>query len=170
MDNEGAVTVSTAEPRPVRRLPTADWAIFYDEGLLDDIRVARGRALPAETGGVLVGIVDVDRKVILVVDALSPPADSTGSRAEFFRGVDGLTDRLREVCAITRDQVRYVGEWHTHPRCHGATPSSTDLAQLEFLRVQLGREGIPPVMMIMGEQGEAVVSAFRSNGGKDPDA
>lgn len=170
MDNEGAVTVSTANPCPVRRLPTADWTIFYDEGLLEDIRVARGRALPAETGGVLVGIVDVDRKVILVVDALSPPADSTGSRTEFVRGVDGLTDRLREVCAITRDQVRYVGEWHTHPRFHGAAPSCTDLAQLEFLRVQLGREGIPPVMMIMGEQEEAVVSALRSDGGKDPDA
>ena len=52
---------------------------------------------------------------------------------------------------------------------HWGHASSTDLAQLEFLRVQLGREGIPPVMMIMGEQGEAVVSAFRSDRGKDPE-
>lgn len=168
MDNDGAVTVSTAEPRSVCRFPMADWSILYDEGLLDNIRGARERALPFETGGVLVGVVDIDRKVILVVDALSPPGDSIGSRAEFVRGVDGLTDRLREVSAITRDQVRYVGEWHTHPRYHGATPSSTDFTQLEFLHMQLGREGIPPVMMIMGEQGEAVVSPFHSDRGKAP--
>ena len=170
MNNEGAVAVSTADPRPVLRTPIADWTIFYDEGLLGDIRVARKRALPAETGGALVGIVDVNRKVILVVDALSPPADSVESHAEFVRGIDGLTDHLQEVCAITRDQVRYVGEWHTHPSCHRATPSSTDLAQLEFLRAQLGREGIPPVMIIMGEQEEAVVSAFRPDQSKNPEA
>ena len=158
------------DPRPVLRTPIADWTIFYDEGLLGDIRVARKRALPAETGGALVGIVDVNRKVILVVDALSPPADSIESHAEFVRGIDGLTDHLQEVCALTRDQVRYVGEWHTHPSCHRATPSSTDLAQLEFLRAQLGREGIPPVMIIMGEQEEAVVSAFRPDQSKNPEA
>jgi hypothetical protein len=78
----------------------------------------------------------------------------------FERGISGLLDRLREIQAITRDQVRYIGEWHSHPIGHGASPSSVDAVQLRRLCGELGREGIPPVMMIVGDGQESLVSTI----------
>lgn len=159
LDADGGVFVSKAVLRTTWRVPVADWTVTYDEGLLDHLRAARQAALPAETGGALVGIVDVARKSIVVVDALAPPSDSVGSPTQFERGVDGLLAKLADIQSVTRDQVRYVGEWHSHPRRHSAMPSQTDVAQLLGLRDELGREGIPPVMMIAGERDVALVSA-----------
>ncbi|WP_159992525.1 ThiF family adenylyltransferase [Roseomonas sp. 18066] len=159
LDADGGVFVSKAMARTTWRVPVADWTVVYDEGLLDHLKAAREAALPAETGGALVGIVDVARKSIIVVDALAPPPDSVGSPTQFERGVDGLLGRLADIQSVTRDQVRYVGEWHSHPRRHSAMPSQTDVAQLLGLHGELGREGIPPVMLIAGERDVALVSA-----------
>jgi hypothetical protein len=159
LDADGGAFVSKAMVRTTWRVPVADWTVVYDEGLLDHLKAAREAALPAETGGALVGIVDVARKSIIVVDALAPPPDSVGSPTQFERGVDGLLGRLADIQSVTRDQVRYVGEWHSHPRRHSAMPSQTDVAQLIGLHGELGREGIPPVMLIVGERDVALVSA-----------
>lgn len=161
MDADGGVSVVKKAPATPHQVPIGDWTVMYDDGVLERMRSLRQAALPAETGGALVGIVDTDRQVIIVVDALDPPSDSVGTPAMFERGVAGLLDRLREIQTITRDQVRYVGEWHSHPRGHGAYPSSVDAAQILHLCAELGREGIPPVMMIAGEGVESVVSAIR---------
>jgi len=162
MDGEGAVSVVKEPPRTPRQAAVGDWTVMYDEGVLERMRHLRQVALPSETGGALVGIVDTDRRSIIVVDALDPPGDSFGTPAMFERGVSGLLDRLHEIQAITRDQVRYVGEWHSHPRGHSASPSSVDAAQILYLCVELGREGIPPVMIITGEGAESVVSVVRA--------
>jgi integrative and conjugative element protein (TIGR02256 family) len=159
MDEGGAVAIAKARAMPCRRIELGTWTVTYDEGLLGRIKAARDAALPAETGGVLVGIVDVARKAIVVVHALEPPPDSVGTPDQFERGVSGLLEHLRHVQAVTRDQVRYAGEWHSHPRGHSGFPSHTDIAQVLALRAELGRENIPPIMMILGEPGEVVVSA-----------
>ncbi|WP_419900297.1 ThiF family adenylyltransferase [Roseomonas sp. USHLN139] len=159
LDADGGVFVSKVAPRASKCVAVADWTVVHDEGLLEHLKAAREAALPAETGGALVGIVDVARKSIIVVDALAPPPDSVGSPTQFERGVDGLLGRLADIQSVTRDQVRYVGEWHSHPRRHSAMPSQMDVAQLIGLHGELGREGIPPIMMIVGERDVALVSA-----------
>ena len=168
MDEGATVTISRARAMPCRRIELGNWTVTYDEGLLERIRAARDAALPAETGGALVGIVDVARKAIVVAHALEPPPDSVGTEAGFERGVSGLAARLRHVQAVTRDQVRYVGEWHSHPRGHSGFPSRTDIAQVLALRAELGREDIPPIMMILGESGEVIVTAWAE--ADEPDA
>ena len=161
MDAHGGVSVVKQAPRMPRQVTVGDWIVMYDEGVLKRMRQLRQAELPSETGGALVGIVDTDRRSIIVVDALDPPDDSVGTPGMFERGITGLLDRLREIQAITRDQVRYIGEWHSHPRGYGASPSCVDAAQIRHLCDELGREGIPPVMMIAGDGVESVVSAIR---------
>jgi hypothetical protein len=161
IDDDGAVSVVKETPRTPRQVAFGDWTVMYDEGVLEHMRHLRQAALPSETGGALVGVVDTYRRSIIVVEALDPPGDSIGTSGMFERGVSGLLDRLREIQTITRDQVRYVGEWHSHPRGHSAYPSSVDAAQIRHLCSELGREGIPPVMMIAGEGAVCVVSALQ---------
>ncbi|MGK7866329.1 Mov34/MPN/PAD-1 family protein [Falsiroseomonas sp. E2-1-a20] len=161
MDADGGVSVVKHAPRTPHQVAFGEWKVSYDDGILERMKDLRKAALPSETGGALVGIVDTERQSIIVVDALDPPSDSVGTPGMFERGISGLLDRLREIQAITRDQVRYIGEWHSHPIGHGASPSSVDTVQLRHLCGELGREGIPPVMMIVGDGQESVVSTIR---------
>jgi hypothetical protein len=160
MDADGGVSVAKHAPRTLHQVAIGEWKVSYDDGILERMKDLRKAALPSETGGALVGVVDTDRQSIIVVDALDPPSDSVGTPGMFERGISGLLDRLREIQAITRDQVRYIGEWHSHPIGHGASPSSVDAVQLRRLCGELGREGIPPVMMIVGDGQESLVSTI----------
>ena len=143
--------------------------VVLDDALVASLRAMRQASLPAETGGVLVGIVDAFRCAITLVEALPAPDDSTGSVSDFRRGTDGLSDQLQTVQEATRDQVRYAGEWHSHPQGHTARPSALDLRQLAYLRAELAREGLPPVMVIVGGSEIAVLSA-ELDGAADQDA
>jgi hypothetical protein len=50
--------------------------------------------------------------------------------------------------------VRYVGEWHTHPRHHSARASGDDIHLLAHLAAALENEGLPALMLIVGETEE----------------
>ena len=154
----GAVVVARREASALRRENLAGWTILLDDDLAAEVRTRRARALPSETGGVLVGTVDTQRRVIAAVDALQPPPDSSGDPATFTRGTEGLADVLEAVARRTGRMVRYIGEWHTHPRGKDAMPSALDLVQLVALRRELRREGLLAVMLISGSDGERVVA------------
>jgi hypothetical protein len=53
--------------------------VSYDAGVLQTLREYRARRLPNETGGVLLGIVDMSRRSIHVAHAMPQPEDSRGS-------------------------------------------------------------------------------------------
>lgn len=169
MRDDGAVDVARIAPAPARRHEVGAWTVVLDDALAASLRAMRHASLPAETGGVLVGIVDAFRRAITLVEALPAPNDSAGSVSDFVRGTDGLSDQLRTVQETTRDQVRYAGEWHSHPRGHTARPSALDMRQLAYLRAELAREGLPPVMVIVGE-GEIAVLSAEPDGSADRDA
>ncbi|MFD1985431.1 Mov34/MPN/PAD-1 family protein [Mesorhizobium newzealandense] len=50
-------------------------------------------------------------------------------------------------------QVRYVGEWHSHPVGSTTRPSTIDLRQLYWLTEELESEGLPALMVIAGDDG-----------------
>lgn len=157
MHGDGSVSVVHASPSSARREELVGWTVLLDDELAAKVAAWRMAALPAETGGALVGVVDNRRRVITIVDALPPPSDSHGDPDGFTRGTEGLEQRLRDIAARTADMVRYIGEWHTHPCRSTSTPSSTDLEQLVSLRHELRREGLPATMLIAGADGERVI-------------
>ena len=154
----GGVAAARAVPSALRRETLAGWTILLDDDLANEVRRRRAGALPSETGGVLVGTVDMQRRVIAAVDALHPPADSSGDATTFTRGTDGLRDRLDAVARRTGGMVRYIGEWHTHPHGSKAMPSALDIEQLVLLRRELRREGLPATMLISGSDGERIMA------------
>jgi hypothetical protein len=89
----------------------------------------RAAGLPAETGGVLFGVVDLVASRIDIIEAWPAPPDSAASETEFIRGTKGLRQGVEAAIARTLDQVRYVGEWHSHPRRARTNPSGKDLLQ-----------------------------------------
>lgn len=120
--------------------------------LIDILRRRREDALPRETGGVLVGMVDRLCHTIYVTDELSAPPDSSASSRHFHRGMEGVEDRLAEIGKVTHENLVYVGEWHSHPAGAKAAPSMVDQKQLEWLREQSLNLSYPCLMLIVGHE------------------
>ncbi|MDP9474224.1 MAG: Mov34/MPN/PAD-1 family protein [Actinomycetota bacterium] len=152
--NEENLGVEHSELAPTEAITRRvdGWTLLTDRWLLEKISVWRQKKLPNETGGVLVGAYDMERKVIYVVDALPSPPDSKEWPDLYIRGSRSLVDKVREVEEITDGQLRYVGEWHSHPRGRGPSPSVDDRRAFDWLKEHLGVEGRPATMFIVGER------------------
>lgn len=149
---DGAVGVVTRRVEPPLRHASL-WQTVFDPVVERRLRSMRAERLPVEIGGVLMGVVDVAAKRIDVVDAWDQPPDSRGSVALFERGTGGLGRRVFAAMERTLDQVRYVGEWHSHPRHHSTDPSTIDVAQIAWLTDSLASDGCPALMVIVGDEG-----------------
>lgn len=150
-DGTGAVEAHTVAVRPYRSCQCGPWSVRWDEGLEDQIRTIRQTHLPAETGGVLVGVTDHKLRTITLVDACRPPSDSQSDETSFTRGKSGVLDELNRCEELTRGMVRYVGDWHSHPEGYPATPSGLDVVLLATLADRLAEDGVPAVMLIVAE-------------------
>ncbi|NRP75159.1 hypothetical protein ILFOPFJJ_06082 [Ensifer psoraleae] len=155
--NNHTVSLSEQAGSPVRRIALGDWTVTYDQELARQIAALRAAGLPHETGGVLLGITDTSRRSIHLVLALPAPQDSTGSVTAFERGVSGLATTVAAAAERSLHQVRYVGEWHSHPRGSSTRPSATDIRQLCWLTEELESEGVPALMAIAGDDGQLSV-------------
>lgn len=133
-----------------------DWTVVTDRWLLEKVAQARLESLPNETGGVLIGAHDMQRRVLYLVDALPSPADSEEWPTLYVRGSQGLTRRIGEVEEISGEQLGYAGEWHSHPRGRGPSPSGDDRKVFAWLQEHLTLEASPATMLIVGEDDSAL--------------
>jgi hypothetical protein len=146
------VTVS-----PVSRRVLGAWTVLYDDQLLETIQLLRAERLPKETGGILVGSFDVERRIIYVVDTIPSPVDSEERRTLYIRGCEGLQEQLAHTRQQTFDQLEYVGEWHSHPDGVDCLPSGDDLNVLSWLTTHKDADGVPGVMMIACERDQLAI-------------
>jgi hypothetical protein len=63
-----------------------------------------------------------------------------------------LAEAVKDAAKRTAGMVGYVGEWHSHPPGHSASPSRHDLVQLVHLALGMADDGLPAVQLIVGEQ------------------
>ena len=130
------------------------WTLRISERAVVSLRRHRSSRLPKETGGVLIGAVDTSRSLIYVTDALSSPSDSEEYPTSYIRGVSGLTEHIAEIMAVTDGQLQYLGEWHSHPDACSTRPSGDDKTLFVWLAGELGKDGTPPIMCIVGQYSE----------------
>jgi integrative and conjugative element protein (TIGR02256 family) len=116
------------------------------------MRTHRSRRLPNETGGVLLGAFDLERKLVFVSDVLGSPEDSREWPSVYIRGSAGLRSAVQDAERLTQGGLEYVGEWHSHPNGVSGDASSTDKRALRLLSEGMGEDARPAVMFIVAEK------------------
>ena len=141
--------VFTAEPMIEHRI--GDWTVCTDQKLFKKVFNSRLIKLPYETGGVLVGLFDMQRKMVYVLDILPSPPDSKEWPTVYIRGCQGLRRQIDRIQRVTEGALEYVGEWHSHPRACDCKPSRDDHKAFSWLKNMMNEEGLPPLMLIAGD-------------------
>jgi integrative and conjugative element protein (TIGR02256 family) len=136
----------------VRRV--GSWSIRISGRAIQRMREQRNAKLPKETGGVLIGSIDVSRRIIYVTDGSGSPLDSEEYPMSYVRGIAALQQQVDHVLTATDGQLRYLGEWHSHPDGYSTNPSEDDKKLFDWLTQHLARDGMPPVMCIVGQKSQ----------------
>lgn len=131
-----------------------EWAVCTDQYLLNKMWRMRAEKLPNETGGILIGSFDMQRKIVYVLDLLPSPPDSTEWPTIYIRGCKGLTQQVSEIEKITAGMLGYVGEWHSHPCNCGCSPSGDDRKAFRWLARNRNIAGFPALMLIVGDHNQ----------------
>ncbi|OGW13828.1 MAG: hypothetical protein A3G93_02095 [Nitrospinae bacterium RIFCSPLOWO2_12_FULL_45_22] len=149
-----SVKCNRVYPELIIKQKIGDWMLCTDQWLVNKIYNARADKLPNETGGVLVGSFDMQRKIVYVLDTLPSPPDSKEWPTVYIRGCQGLMMRMNEIHQITLGMLEYVGEWHSHPDDCGCWPSEDDRKAFMWLAENMIADGFPPLMLITGDRSQ----------------
>ena len=127
------------------------WRLVTDKALLELVASYRQERLPNETGGVLLGNIDAERRIVYAVVALPSPSDSGEWPTSYIRGTQGLAEQVGNIRRTTAEQLDYIGEWHSHPDGAGVSMSDDDQKALRYLSELRAADGRPGVFLIVGE-------------------
>ena len=101
-----------------------------------------------ETGGVLIGFVDNNRRAI-VVKATGPGPRALQTKLCFDRDVEYVQAELEKAASELGTRGMYIGEWHSHLEID-PTPSVTDITSLFGIAQALNYLTRSPSMLIVG--------------------
>ena len=135
-----------------RKVKLRDVEVYISSDVEGEINTMVSASPDKETGGCLFGSYDRDNHTIYVYYMVEAPADSIHAPMSFIRGSKGLTDKYRRMTKLTYHQVRYLGEWHSHPQMQN-TPSATDWKLFETMSEEQQSQDLPFVMLIHGNNG-----------------
>lgn len=150
---DGLVRNLETTPPPFKSTKVRDWEVRYSQSVIDQLQKERIDAGKIETGGVLIGAWDRQRKIVYVTGFTGPPPDSKRDAFGFIRGIRGLRAAMEKVSTATLDNLGYVGEWHSHPERHAANLSGDDRAFLREMKERTLLEDAPALMLVAGEDG-----------------
>lgn len=108
-----------------------DWQVKLDVAIADRLQALRESKLPNETGGVLIGSFDLERRIAYVIDTIPSPPDSEEWPTLYIRGSKGLRHQVEKIVQKTDGALQYVGEWHSHPAGCSTLPSSSSPVSCE---------------------------------------
>ena len=134
-------------------------SIWYSKELLLEIEKMKNKDLCKETGGCLFGCYDKTSNRIYVFYEHPAPIDSKCAQTFFESGCQGLSQVVKSIDERTFHQVRYLGEWHSHPYGN-CNPSQTDKKQFEQMGSLLKQEDLPFVQMICGKDDIYINATF----------
>jgi integrative and conjugative element protein (TIGR02256 family) len=140
------------EPTKWEQIKVLSWEVYIDIWLIKKMQDYRQSKLPNETGGILIGSIDNERKIIYLFDTIFAPIDSIEEKDGFIRGTDGLVEEYQNYLSVTDNQILYLGEWHSHPTNYSTNPSKLDSKLFRFLAINLGSQGYPAIMCIVNDK------------------
>lgn len=151
LQDDGSVSVVEVPISDFRGEQMEEWEVRWSNALIEKLSKERTRELPNETGGILLGVVDFDKRMISICTTIEAPPDSVKRPHYFERGQTGLEMRLKEIGAATAGQLRYMGEWHSHPKNVPARPSAHDDGLFSVLGRLFKGTGEPHIMAIISD-------------------
>ncbi len=134
-----------------------DWIVKISTQVLDSARYLRKEFSSKETGGIIAGSWDRQRKVIYVAGIYDAPPNSKHSNTEFVRGSVGIYKTITELQKATLNNLTYVGEWHSHPPGVSSNPSPDDKQLLNWIEDILVGTEVPAVMLIAADDGLRII-------------
>jgi Prokaryotic E2 family A/Prokaryotic homologs of the JAB domain/ThiF family len=162
LDSASQIRRIDVEPEPVIVTDIAAWSVCTDSQLLHSISTFRQLRLPNETGGVLLGSYDMQRRIIYVVAMLPSPPDSEEWPTSYKRGCTGLRAALAEVEERTLLNLEYVGEWHSHPEGAATDMSDIDKVAMTEIAGEMAKAGLPGLMWIASDSGSYAIHLAES--------
>lgn len=150
-DPDLQVLASTIQPAEAAELTVGGWTVSTDATFRRRILELRQAKLPNETGGVLLGSFDLERKIVYLVDTIPSPPDSKEWPTLYIRGAAGLAHAVNRVSERTAGMLQYVGEWHSHPKGVPPLPSGDDCTVFAWLTELMDRDGFPAIMIIASD-------------------
>lgn len=126
--------------------------VYLSSIVEDKMKIMYENSPNAETGGCLFGSYDRDYGIIYVYYMVEAPEDSIHTPVSFVRGFGGLTEEYERITALTYHQVRYLGEWHSHPNIPNR-PSAIDEQQFNEMSTEQQSQDLPFIQIIYGKNG-----------------
>lgn len=119
-----------------------------------------------ESGGMLLGKKEKGQNKYIICDISTPSEYDKSGFMFFIRDMNSSQLILNEVWELSKGEINYLGEWHTHG-FSSATPSMTDKRLIK----QICEDGTPPFnhyfMIILGRGRIMSISAMDvADGGK----
>ncbi len=121
--------------------------IGISEDLINELYKICEISLPNETGGILIGNYTEDCTLAIISQILPPPPDSKSGPTWFFRGIEGVKNKL-DVLWKEKKQF-YIGEWHYHPNSSSEL-SYQDIKQMVSISNEESYKCPEPILMIIG--------------------
>lgn len=126
--------------------PNQDWIVKISHQLYQNILNKLQEACPRETGGILLGTINYNKKIIYAIDTYTPE-DSKFGLASFYKGSKGTREYLEDIIYKTGEMIIYVGDWHTHPN-GSLSMSRTDETALSLQKEEVDDIKLPAHIMI----------------------
>jgi integrative and conjugative element protein (TIGR02256 family) len=152
LDADGSVTTKNHSAPTYPNAKLNGWTIAVSPSVIATIKEARGDG-NVETGGILLGGFDLERRRLVVTKAVSSPADSIAGRTYYERGTHGVKEAIERTERITMRHITYVGEWHTHPIGSTSDESDLDRTLLSWVADLRQLFLMPGLLLILGDDG-----------------
>lgn len=128
------------------------WQIRVKSGIKEELLELLHNAGKNETGGILLGHIDQQKKIVYITRILPAPPDSKCWPIAFERGVTDVPEEVKEFRDRTGGLIDYLGEWHTHP--NGSKKlSSVDNEAVRKIRNTLDPVFKPTLVMVVTKDG-----------------
>lgn len=152
INSAGEMTARHQQVQRFSEVTLNDWTIKVAPEVASFIQTARGTG-EVETGGVLLGGFDLERRTLFVTSALPSPADSKAGRTYFERGARGIQNAIKQAEQVTMRHITYIGEWHTHPAGATSDLSGLDRTLLSWIEDLRRLFLMPGLLLVLGDDG-----------------
>lgn len=128
------------------------WQVRAKSSLVEMMVRLTKESSPNETGGILIGQIDINARMIYITRLLPAPPDSESSPYAFKMGILDVPEQVTEISKRTGGLIGYVGEWHSHPKGSNML-SDIDLDARDQLRSVLSKIGMVTHIMVATPKG-----------------